>query len=238
MAIRPLFASPFSTLTVAAVVAGLAGCAVEEGPPGGSRPALAAVPERPDRRYDAFERAVLRDALAAAAHDARAARATRLARPDGAATPAPLPPPPALAPRPTDLPPPPPDLSIEDNLVMAEGLVGLAAAVGRDRLALARRAAIREALEPPPGPTFERVTAVVFPPGSASLTARERARLARALDAVDTAGPWTVRVGGSEAEARGDAVRAALVELGVAAAAIGVEPLERDVDVAEIVVRR
>lgn len=236
MAIRPLF----SKVALATCLAPLAACALDPGPPGGERPALAAVADRPAPRYDGFERTVLRDSLAAAAHETRRRAAVVEGRIAGraGAEPAPLPPPPALAPPPTPPRLPAPELGLEDNLVTAEGLVGLAEAVGRDRVELARRARIREALAAPPEVEAERVTAVVFPPGGATLDARERDRLARALAAGGHDGDWLVRTGGVDAAARAAAVERALVELGVDAARITVERLERDVAVAEIAVRR
>lgn len=223
-----------------AASATLGGCAVPPGPTGGERPELARVRESPEPRYDAFERTLLRDALTAAAHETRRAGEVAAARREGR-TPrplAPLPPPPAVAPRPTPPPPPPAELGLEENLVSADDLVGLAQAVGRDRRELARRAQVIAALEAPPPDAAERLTAVVFPPGSAELTARERARLVRALSASSTAGRWIVRTGEPFAAARAEAVRTLLVELGVPATAVVTARRERDVDVAEIAVRR
>ncbi|NBB71452.1 MAG: hypothetical protein GVY33_14225 [Alphaproteobacteria bacterium] len=221
-------------------MAALAGCAVEPGPPGGERPALAAVPGRGDPRYDAFERTVLRDALAAAAAEAERAGAVAAARGRGEPPPAPvdLPPPPAIPPEPPQPPPPPPEISPEENLVGADDLVALAAAIGRDRRELARRLRIREAREAASAPTFERVTAVAFPPAGTRLSERERTRLERALEAGGTAGAWIVRTGGGLAEARAEAVREALVAAGVAPEDVATGALDRDVDVAEIAVRR
>jgi len=240
VAIRPLFnkTPPFVALALAVVA--LAGCAVEPAPLGGERPALAAVPARGEPRYDAFERTVLRDALAAAAAEAERAGAMAAARRRGEAPPAPpaLPPPPAtpaVAPAP---PPPPPEISPEENLVGADDLVALAAAVGRDRRELARRLGIREARVASSAPSFERVTAVVFPPAGTRLTERERTRLERALGARGTAGEWRVRTGGGLADARARAVRDALVAAGIPAAEVATGTLGRDVDVAEIAVRR
>jgi len=240
VAIRPLFnkTPPFVVLAVA--VTAVAGCAVDPGPHGGERPALAAVPGGSEPRYDAFERMLLRDALAAAGTEAERARAVAAARGRGEASPAPvdLPPPPAIPPVTAEAPPPPPEISPEENLVGADDLTALAAAVGRDRLELARRLRIREAREASPMPTPERVTAVVFPPASARLTERERARLERALEAGGIAGAWSVRTGGGLAQARAQTLRDALVAAGIAPEDVVTGALERDVDVAEIAVRR
>lgn len=224
----------------AAALLTLAGCALEGGPPGGERPAMAAVPERPDPRYDAFERAVLRDALEAARHEARRARAVAAARQEGrpVVPPPALPPPPALAPADPDPPPPPPTLGLEDNLVDADGLVALATAVGRDRLELARRARIQAELDEPSAPPPRRVTVLAFAPSTASVGARERERLERALAAVGTEGAWLVRTGGALAERRATAAREALLAAGIDPAAIETASFDRDVDVAEIAVRR
>jgi len=238
VAIRPLFNKPFAL--VAFVATALAGCAVEPGPPGGERPALAAVPERPAPRYDAFERRLLRDALAAAAADARAARelvAARQAERPATAVAA-LPPPPAVPPEQPRLPPPAAELSPEENLVAADDLVALATAVLEDRRELARRARIQAGLEAPPVPAPQRVTTLVFPPASTTLTERERARLDRALARAGRDGAWLVRTGGALAEPRAAAARAALVAEGIAPGDIATGRLERDVDVAEIAVRR
>jgi hypothetical protein len=213
---------------------------VEPGPPGGERPALEAVPARSEARYDAFERTVLRDALAAAAADARRAREIAAARQGGRprAAALPLPPPPAVPPAQPTLPPPPAELSPEENLVAADDLVALATAVLDDRRELERRARIQQGLQAPPTPPAERVTALVFPPASARLSERERARLERALALAGRDGAWLVRTGGALAGPRAAAARDALVAAGIAPADVATGRLDRDVDVAEIAVRR
>jgi len=222
-----------------------AGCAREAGPPGGTQPELAAVPARAAPRYDPFERTVLRDALDAAATDARLARASVRARVDGGGPePAPpLPPPPATPPDAAASMPAPGDGGLEDNLVTADSLLALAEAVGRDRLELARRARIREAAFEVEPPEPERIGVVAFAPSATTLSPRERERLARALAALPAAtradGPaWIVRTGGPLAAARAIAVVDALVAQGVPAEAIVTARLDRQVDVAEIAVRR
>jgi hypothetical protein len=201
---------------------------------------LAAVAPVPTPRYDEFERRVLRDALEAAAAGARDARETAAARQAGrpAAAAEVLGPPPAVAPAVPELPPPAAELSPEENLVAADDLVALATAVVRDRSELARRARIREGLDAPSAPTAVRVTVLAFPPSSARLSERERARLERALALVGSEGDWLVRTGGALAEPRAAAVEAALVAAGIARADVAVGALDRDVDLAEIAVRR
>jgi len=239
MAISPHFRGGTRTAALATLVVAV-GCTTDSGPPGGQRPALATVPERPSPRYDAFEQTVLRDALDAAAGATREALETGAARRSGRtpAAAAVLPPPPATPPPPPAPPPVPDAVRIEDDMVTADGLIQLAEAVQRDRSELLRREQATAQRAAEPEPVAERVTVVAFPPGAAELTDRERQRLARALDGEDPSGLWIVRTGGDLAEPRARAVEAALAALGVPDDASVTAPLGRDVDVAEIAVRR
>jgi hypothetical protein len=137
-----------------------------------------------------------------------------------------------------ELPPPPAELSLEENLVAADDLVALATAFQRDRRELDRRAGIRDSLAAPPPNAAERVTTLAFAPGATRLTAREHARLGRALAIVGRDGSWIVRTGGALAQGRAAAALDALAAAGIEPARVATARLDRDVDLAEIAVRR
>ncbi len=209
--------------------------------PGVVRPAMAAVPAGAEPRYDAFERALLTEDLVVAAAAARHQAARADARWEGSPALPPAPAPPLLArPLPPPAAPPRPEpLELGDDMITADDVIALAQAVLRDRRDLARRAAVVEAAAAP-APTEERVTAVVFPPAASDLPPRERRRLERALGErpVDRAATWIVVAGGPRSARRAEAVRDALVDLGVDPMAVEVRGVDRAADVVEIRRRR
>lgn len=211
------------------------------GPEGGVKPALDTVPEQVPARYDAFERSVLMQSLTVAGDEVRAEAATADARLRG--EPPPVPGASADAPIVRPAPAraaarPPGSATLREDLFGADDVVGIAQAVLRDRALLAQRAALLDAFENPPAVPPERVTVVAFAPEATTIGGFERRRLEAAVRATAAAPEWLVRAGGPSGDARAAAVAAVLVALDVPRTAITLEIGDRDVDVAEVAVRR
>ncbi len=218
----------------------VAACASDPGPLGGSKPGLTEVPTAPTPRYDAFERAVLADSLTATAGRTRDVAAAADARVAGA------PPPQAAAPAAVAVTPVADvgprrasrGVDLDDTLATADDVLGLARAVLRDREELERRRRVLAAAAAPEVAQLERVTAIAFAPGSSVVASLERDRLQQAVVRAGRDGTWLVRAGGPLGEARAQAVLTSLVANGVEAEAVRTAATDRDVDLAEVVVRR
>ncbi|TVQ30314.1 MAG: hypothetical protein EA356_15240 [Geminicoccaceae bacterium] len=221
----------------------LAGCSRAPVPEGGTRPDFAAIPSRPAADFSPSERQAVLDNLtvdrAEAAHAFQVIE-TRLGRRDTVPPPADLPSAPItgapVAPVPPVAAAPP---LIGGGLVGAQGLVALERAVREDRRLLERRLALLE--PPPPPPDAPRMlTALVFAPGSVELSALEQERLRGGLERFGSAGEWSVAVHGDSelARARAAVVRGLLLDAGIDAERVAVVDGDRQVDLAEVRVRR
>jgi hypothetical protein len=224
------------------LLVGATACTSPPPPEGGVAPTFAEVPLRPAPLLSPTEREAVIGNLEVDRSTTATARGVveaRLGRIEAAPAAVPLPaaPPTVAAPGPPPAPPPPP--LVGNAFVTADGLVSLANAARRDRLFLQERLALG-APPPPPSDAPRTVTAIVFAPDDAAVPPLERARLANAVAAAGMDGAWTVAASGdpSLADARAANVRALLVEAGVPADRIGVVAGERQVDLAEVRVRR
>ena len=231
-----------STAGLGLVLLAVAGCASSPAPEGGVAPSFASIPPRAAPLLSPPERAAMLANLDVDRDDAAQSRGVveaRIGRIERAPEPVPLPAAPMTG-GPLGRPgaPPAPPL-IGTKLVAAQGLLALADAARTDRVLLQQRLDLT-VLPPPPGPVSWLVTALVMVPDSAELPALERQRLARSVVATGVAGDWSVTVSGDDdlAGARGDAIAALLVEGGVVPDRITVDRGEREVDLAEVRVRR
>src|SRR5690606_20415206 len=108
----------------------------------------------------------------------------------------------------------------------------------RDRRFLQRRAELAQPVAIDETPLL--VTSLIFAPDGTVLSALERQRLANAVTAAGREGAWSVAVMGPDelVVSRGAAVTALLEEAGIAPERIAVVAGERQVDLAEVRVRR